>query len=327
MRTARIRHRHSRDIAGEMWYNGRTTLGRTQTVIGGTKMFFKKVEEFKKVVREIEIARIRVEEDRVRRIVPDAALASLADSIARHGVIEPVLVRSLPCQPDGTREWSLIAGERRLRAAKMCGLSTLPAIAIEATQTEAAVLAIIENIHREDLNFFEEAFAIRSLIALAGITQDACAKRLSVSQSYVANKLRLLRLTAAEQEWILRQGLTERHARAVLRIPDEAERTQVLKIFAERQLNVASAEEYVESILCAAERSVPTAPPEIRQKIIVKDIRLFYNSIDHAVDVIKKCGIPVSSSRREIPEGTLIEILLPKREPLPSPVKRTETAV
>lgn len=288
-------------------------------------MFFKKVEEFKKVVREIEITHIRVGEDRVRRIVPDAALASLADSIARHGVIEPVLVRSLPCRPDGEREWSLIAGERRLRAAKMCGLTTLPAIAIEATQTDAAVLAIIEKLHREDLNFFEEAFAIRSLIALAGITQDTCAKRLSVSQSYVANKLRLLRLTAAEQEWILQNGLTERHARAVLRIQDEGERMQVLKIFAERQLNVASAEEYVESILCAAERRVQTAPPEIRQKIIVKDIRLFYNSIDHAVDVIKKCGIPVSSSRREIPEGTLIEILLPKREN--PPAKRTEPAV
>lgn len=275
-------------------------------------MFFKKVEEFKKVVREIEISRIRIGEDRVRRIVPDAALASLADSIAKHGVIEPVLVRSLPCAPDGVQRWSLIAGERRLRAAKMCGLTTLPAIAIEATQTEAAVLAIIENLHREDLNLFEEAFAIRSLIELSSMTQEACAKRLSVSQSYVANKLRLLRLTAAEQECVLTNGLSERHARAALRIPDENERLQVLRIFAERDLNVAAAEEYVESLLCAAERRVQSAPPEIKHKLIIKDIRLFYNSIDHAVDVIKKSGIPIQSSRRETAQGTLIEILLPK---------------
>ena len=277
-------------------------------------MFFKKVEEFKKVVREIPIGEIQVGEDRVRRIVPDAALASLADSIARHGVIEPILVRSIPGAPDGTQRWSLIAGERRLRAARMCGLSALPAIAIEATQTEAAVLAIIENLHREDLNLFEEAFAIRSLITLGGMTQEVCARRLSVSQSYVANKLRLLRLSTAEQEWILTHGLTERHARAALRVTDPDERMQMLRVFAERSLNVAAAEEYVESMLCAAERQVQTAPPEIKRKFVIKDIRLFYNSIDHAVDIIKRSGIPVSSTRRETERGTLIEILLPLGE-------------
>lgn len=275
-------------------------------------MFFKKVEEFKKIVRQIEIACIVTPEDRVRRIVPDAALSSLADSIARHGVIEPLIVRTLDVTEDGTRRWSLVAGERRLRASKMAGLTTVPAIAIEVTQTEAAVIAIIENLHREDLNLFEEAFAIRSLIELGGMTQEICAKRLSVSQSYVANKLRLLRLTAAEQEWILSHHLTERHARAALRIPDTAERMDVLRVFATRELNVAAAEEYVESLLCAAERNVSTAPPAVRHKWIIKDIRLFYNSIDHAVDVIKKSGIPVSSTRRETDQGTLIEILLPK---------------
>lgn len=277
-------------------------------------MFFKKIEEFKKVVREIELDAVQIGDDRVRRVHPDAALAALADSIAKHGVIEPILVRSLPATQDGRAQWSLIAGERRLRAARMCHLKTVPAIAIEATQTEAAVLAIIENLHREDLNFFEEAFAIRSLIELGSMTQDACAKRLSVSQSYVANKLRLLRFSAVEQEFILASGLSERHARAALRVPDPDERLQMLRIFAERGLNVAAAEEYVESMLCAAERQAKPAPPEIRHKFIIKDIRLFYNSIDHAVDVIKKSGIPVSSTRRETDRGTLIEILLPLGE-------------
>lgn len=277
-------------------------------------MFFKKIEEFKKVVRELDVDGVQIAEDRVRRIAPDAALAALADSIAKHGVIEPILVRSLPPAADGSAQWSLIAGERRLRAAKMCRLKTVPAIAIEATQTEAAVLAIIENLHREDLNFFEEAFAIRSLIELGTMTQDACAKRLSVSQSYVANKLRLLRFSAAEQEFILTSGLSERHARAALRVPDPDERMQMLRVFSERSLNVAAAEEYVESMLCAAERRAKATPPEIRHKFVIKDIRLFYNSIDHAVDVIKRSGIPVSSSRRETDRGTLIEILLPLGE-------------
>ena len=286
-------------------------------------MFFKKVEEFKKVVREVPVGEILVPEERVRRILPDPALTALADSLSRHGMIEPIIVRqenSGPLQADGTRSAVriLVAGERRLRAAKICGWATVPCLCIEATQTEAAVIAIIENLHREDLNIFEEALAIRSLIALGSMTQEVCARRLSVSQSYIANKLRLLRMTPAEQELILQNGLSERHARAALRLPGEDERRRVLEIFAARQMNVAAAEEYVESILCAAARqeemkSAARERPELRQKLVIKDIRLFYNSIDHAVDVIKRSGIAVESSRRETDAGTLIEILLPRK--------------
>jgi len=286
-------------------------------------MFFKKVEEFKKVVREVPVGEILVPEERVRRILPDPALTALADSLSRHGMIEPIIVRqenSGPLQADGTRSAVriLVAGERRLRAAKICGWATVPCLCIEATQTEAAVIAIIENLHREDLNIFEEALAIRSLIALGSMTQEVCARRLSVSQSYIANKLRLLRMTPAEQELILQNGLSERHARAALRLPGEDERRRVLEIFATRQMNVAAAEEYVESILCAAARqeemkSAARERPELRQKLVIKDIRLFYNSIDHAVDVIKRSGIAVESSRKETDAGTLIEILLPRK--------------
>ncbi|MBE6570342.1 MAG: ParB/RepB/Spo0J family partition protein [Ruminococcaceae bacterium] len=279
-------------------------------------MFFKKVEEFKKVVREMQIDDIRIPDERVRRIAHDENLASLADSIARHGIIEPVLVREAPSHDSSLPTRILVAGERRIRAARACGMTTVPAIVIAATQTEAAVLAIIENLHREDLNIFEEAFAIRSLIELGGMTQEACAARLSVSQSYVANKLRLLRLTPTEQELILQNGLSERHARALLRFPDAEMRTEILRVFIERQLNVAAAEEYVEALLCAdaraAEMESRPEKSEGRRRLIIKDIRLFYNSIDHAVDVIKRSGIAVSSTRRETDDGVLIEILLPK---------------
>lgn len=285
-------------------------------------MFFKKVEEFKKVVREVPVAEIFVPEDRVRRIVPDPSLHALADSLQRHGMIEPILVRTEKPSPSESDEAKppmriLVAGERRIRAAMLCGWATVPCLSIEANETESAVIAIIENLHREDLNLFEEALAIRSLIALGSMTQEIAAKRLSVSQSYIANKLRLLRLSPTEQELILDNNLTERHARAALRIPGEAERTQVLTVFVERHMNVATAEEYVESLLCAAARGEEIrskkTQPELRQKLVIKDIRLFYNSIDHAVDVIKKSGIPVTSSRRETDAGTVIEILLPKK--------------
>lgn len=273
-------------------------------------MFFKKIEEFKKVVRELPIADIVIGHGRFRNAIGEESLRGLAESIRQHGVIEPLIVRF-----EGGMYY-LIAGERRLRAAELAGLATVPCISVAATQIESTVITIIENLHREDLNMFEEAAAIRSLLELGSMTQEVCAKRLSVSQSYIANKLRLLRLSQDEQEAILRCRLTERHARALLRLSDEDERREILSVIIERQMNVAAAEEYIESILCAKTRAAEIkAKPdrsEQKHKLIIKDIRLFYNSIDHAVDIIKKCGIPVESSRRETDSGILISILLPK---------------
>lgn len=273
-------------------------------------MFFKKIEEFKKVVRDISIDDIIIGHGRFRSQFDTESMNTLADSIRQHGIIEPLIVR----YENGL--YYLIAGERRLRAAELVGLKSVPCISIAATQIESTVITIIENLHREDLNMFEEAAAIRSLIELGSMTQEMCAKRLSVSQSYIANKLRLLRLSEDEKEAIVRCQLTERHARALLRISSESERREILSIIIERQMNVAAAEEYIESILCAESRAaeIKTKPDrsEQRHKLIIKDLRLFYNSIDHAVDIIKKCGIPVESSRKETDAGTLISILLPK---------------
>lgn len=286
-------------------------------------MFWGKIKEISRIVREIPISDIVVPDDRVRRISHDAALTALADSIREHGVIEPLIVRKLSEDKNVSRETmsgsplcTLIAGERRLRAAQIVGMSTVPCVSIEANEVDAAVLAIIENLHREDLSMFEEASAIASLIQLTGMTQDACARRLCVSQSYVANKMRLLRLTTEEQELILANSLTERHSRALLRFDSAEERLSILQTIVERHMNVAQAEEYVESMLCAKSRfdelQSKTPKSEQRQKLVIRDIRLFYNSIDHAVDIIKKSGIAVESTRKETDEGTLISILLPK---------------
>ena len=279
-------------------------------------MFWGKIKEISRVVREVEISEIRVPDGRFRRIRCDESLAALAESIREHGIIEPLIVRRV-LGVGGEAEFTLVAGERRLRAAEMAGLTTVPVVSVEAGEVDAAILAIIENLHREDLSMFEEAASIQSLISLTGMTQEACAKKLSVSQSYVANKLRLLRLSESEQEKIEENGLTERHARALLRLEDEEEREEVLSIIIKREMNVSRTEEYIEDIICAksrlAERESKPKGSDQKRKLVIRDIRLFYNSIDHAVDVIKKSGIPVESTRKEVEEGVLISILLPKK--------------
>ena len=281
-------------------------------------MFWGKIKEISRIVREVSVNDIVVPDGRFRRISCDDSLRSLAESIREHGIIEPLIVRRTASgNDDNSTTYTLIAGERRLRAAEMIGMTTVPTVSIEAGEVEAAILAIIENLHREDLSIFEEAASIQSLISLTGMTQEMCARKLSVSQSYIANKLRLLRLSAEEQEMILSASLTERHSRALLRLDEGEERMSALKKIIERSLNVSQTEEYIEDLICAksrlAERESKPDKSEQKRKLIIRDIRLFYNSIDHAVDVIKKSGIPVESTRKEVENGVLISILLPRK--------------
>jgi len=241
---------------------------------------------------------------------PDA-LSALADSIRRVGILCPLLVRAV----GGTYE--LIAGERRLRAAMEAGLETVPCILRDADFAESAHLAIIENLQREDLNMFEEAEAIKSLLSTCEMTQESAAASLSCSQSYVANKLRLLKLGEAQRRAILEGNLTERHARALLRLETEAERDEIIGIIVKRRMNVASAEEYIENYLCQRERErlrekTARLEGDLKRKLLSRDMRLFYNSIERAVDSVRSCGIGIESKRRVTDEGTVIEILVKK---------------
>ncbi len=296
-------------------------------------MFWGKIKEVKSVVRNLAIGSIKIPDGRGRRAKDDEKLRALAESIKEHGIIEPILVRRELEQSNGghgvrcgeTESYVLIAGERRIAAAELMGMATVPAVIIEADEESGAILAIIENLHREDLTIFEEAIAIKTLLALTGMTQEMCAARLSVSQSYVANKIRLLRLTEEERDLILTSNLTERHARALLRL-EGADRREALEAIISREMNVSQAEEFIEDLVCAGSRRAEKERLELeqssdssgqkkveqRRRLIVRDIRMFYNSIDKAVDIIKKSGIVVTSSRRELPEGVVIEILLPK---------------
>lgn len=248
-----------------------------------------------------------------RKSFSDRALCTLSDSIKRHGVLQPLLVRRCG------EVYELIAGERRLRAAILAGLETVPCIIRESDSSNSAELAIIENLQRENLNMFEEAEAIRSLIDKCGMTQEIAATRLSCSQSYVANKLRLLKLPELQRRVILECGLTERHARALLRIHDNDDRSDVITIIIEKKLNVSATEDYIEDFLCKKERAASKERAQrierdLKSRLLSKDMRLFYNSIDRAVENVRSCGFPVQSTRKAVEGGTEISIFVKNKD-------------
>lgn len=240
-----------------------------------------------RTVVEIPIENIVPNPRQPRRDFDSERLASLRDSISRYGILQPISVRRAEAG-----FYEIIAGERRFRAACDAGFRLVPAIVIDTDEQESAELAIIENLQRQDLNIFEQASAISSLLNIYHMTQDEAADKLSVSQSYVANKLRLLRFTDEERTLILENSLTERHARALLRVRDEKERISALKHIISFSLNVAATEKYIDSI-----SSKHVTKPKLR--LSMKNFRLFYNSVEHAADIMRSSGIPVKIERDE----------------------------
>ena len=235
-----------------------------------------------------------------RRTFDTGALEELAASIRHHGILQPLTVRRC----NGT--WELVAGERRLRAAKLAGLKKVPCIPIRIDQQESALLALLENLQRQDLHFLEEADALAALLQNGGMTQEEAAEKLGRSPSAVANKLRLRRLSPACTALILQHHLTERHARALLRLEDEAERLSALRHIAEKELNVAQAERYIESRLQAP-------PPSAgKRTYIIKDVRLFLNSVDRGLKLIRSAGVDAQSSREDTEDAILLTLRIPK---------------
>ncbi len=238
-----------------------------------------------------------------RRFFEEAALSELADSIRHHGILQPLTVRK------GRNGYELIAGERRLRAARMAGLRTVPCILANADEETSGALALVENLQRRDLHFFEEAVAVAQLIAAYGLSQEEAAERLGKSQSAVANKLRLLRLSPECAARIRDCGLTERHARTLLRLSEEEERRAALSHIIEKGLNVTQSEEYVESLIVSKNKT----PPPRRPTYIIKDARLFLNSINRGVDILRSAGIAAQVTREEGEEEIRLLITLPRR--------------
>ncbi len=229
---------------------------------------------------------IRTNPNQPRSRYDEEQLNILAQSIKENGLLQPVTVRK-----NTHGEYELISGERRLRACKLIGKTQIECISVNKSQRESALLALIENIHREDLNIFEQAQALKTLIAKWDVTQDEAAQKLGVAQSTVANKLRLLKLTSTEQRLIIEYDLTERHARALLKINGADKRIEVIKYIYNMGLNVAQTEKYIGSL------EAPPAKP--KRTPIIKDVRLFVNTINKAIKVMKDAGVPATSKRTE----------------------------
>lgn len=238
-----------------------------------------------------------------RRNFDPQALRELADSIRLHGILQPLTVQK------GHYTYTLVAGERRLRAAGMAGLDTVPCVILNIDEESRAVLALIENLQRSGLHYLEEAEAIARLIATFGLSQEEAAAKLGKSQSAVANKLRLLRLSEPCAALLRQYQLTERHARSLLRLTDEEQRLAALKHIGEQHLNVTQTEEYIESLLC----QVQVTPPPRRPNYIIKDVRLFLNSIRRSVEIMQQAGVDACVSREEDEETITVTVQIPKR--------------
>lgn len=234
----------------------------------------------------------------------DYALTQLAVSIQQNGIMQPLIVRRTE------RGYQLIAGERRLRAAKLVNLDYVPCIVSDKEDRESAVMAILENIQRADLNYLEEAAAIRGLIEHYGLTQEEAAQRLGIAQSTVANKLRLLRLNDREKEAVLKYGLNERQARAILRIP-EGKREQAAGEIYSRQLNTVQTDRYIEEVIAQLEEEQRPKPRIINRTNPVNTIGLYINSFKKTVEQMKTAGIPCVFSGKKTEEYVEYTVKIP----------------
>lgn len=239
-----------------------------------------------------------------RKNFDDESLRELSESIRCYGVLNPLTVRLR----GGSYE--LVAGERRLRAAKLAGLREVPCMLVDVDMEGASLIALVENLQRRDLDFIEEAEGINRLILLFGMSQEEAARRIGKSQSAVANKLRLLKLPRDILEALRDNSLSERHGRALLRLPTAELQREVLGHIIENQLTVAATESYIEALLTASEP--PEEKPSQKRSFILKDVRIFLNSLSHSLEVMKQGGIEAGMKRQETEDSLILTISIPK---------------
>ena len=254
-------------------------------------------------VQYIPLGRIRPNPQQPRRSFDEEGLAELAASIRSCGILQPLTVRRAG---DG---YELVAGERRLRAARIAGLREVPCLVAQVGEEDSALLALMENLQRRDLDCWEEAEALSRLIARYGLSQEEAARRLGRAQPTVANKLRLLRLPEDVRALLRENGLTERHARALLRLQDPEVQRRAAGDMVRRGMNVAQAEAYVEKLL----QSAQVTPPRGRSTYIIKDVRLFLNSVDRGLHLMRQAGVDAGWNRQDTDREILLTIRIPKR--------------
>lgn len=228
-------------------------------------------------------------------------LEGLAQSIRQNGIIQPIAVRI-----NSKGQYELISGERRLRASRLVGVPQIPCIIMEVDDRKSALFALLENVQRSDLGFFEEAQAIEKLINDFGMSRDEVCKRLGKAPPTISNKLRLLRLPEEIRLRITQENLTERHARALLRLTSNSQMERAMSIVAEKRLNVAETERLVTQIMNNDKRP---RQPTVK---LFKDVRIFVNTLNHAVDTMRRAGIEADSAKSETDEYIEYIVRIPK---------------
>ena len=242
------------------------------------------------------VGAIRPNPAQPREIFREEALSELAESIRRHGILQPLSVRRL-----GTG-YELIAGERRLRAGVLAGLTEVPCILMKMDERESGLTALVENLQRQDLDFIEEAKGIRNLLDQWNMSQEQVARLLGKSQSAVANKLRLLQHSPKVLNAIREAALTERHARALLKLPDDILKLQVIHTILKQNMSVARTEQYIDTLLA-----------EPRDKPHKVNLGLFLNGLDQSLARMQLSGIQAVSERRETDRQIVLTITIPKK--------------
>ena len=235
-----------------------------------------------------------------RRNFDESELFALGESIRENGLIQPISVRKIK------GGFELIAGERRLRACKLIGREKIEAIVYDIGDEDSATWALIENLQRSDLGPFDEAEAVFKLVSLWNIPREEAAKRLGLAPSTLSNKLRILKLGPKVREIITENNLTERHARELLRIGTEKEREEAAKFVAAKKLNVPETEKYIDKLL------LKEKPKRKAARYVVKDLRLFINTFEHAVEVMNSAGIGAVSTVSENEESIIYSVAVPK---------------
>ncbi|MBB6674399.1 nucleoid occlusion protein [Cohnella nanjingensis] len=252
-------------------------------------------------VRQIPVADIVPSPYQPRSVFDDERIDELCQTIKTLGIIQPIVVRVR----DG--KYELIAGERRWRAVTKLGMEQIPAIVREINDSQAASMALIENLQREGLTAIEEAIAYQKLIDLHQLTQESLAQRLGKSQSTIANKIRLLQLGETVKSALLERKITERHARAMLALPNEEMQNKLLQEIIDKELNVKQTETRIAFLLEASK------PARSKRISFTKDVRLALNTIRQSVDMVTGSGIPIKSSERDCDDHIEIIIQIPKR--------------
>ena len=242
--------------------------------------------------------------DQPRRSFDQPALEELAESIRALGVLQPLTVR----RREGA--WELVAGERRLRAARLAGLETIPCLSIQTDGQTSSLLALVENLQRRDLDFWEEALALRQLVDTYRISQEEVARRVGKSQSAGAQKMRLLKFAPETLALLPGRGGGGGHARALLRLEDPAQQLEAARQVVERGLTVAQTEGLVEALLTAQPAPVPRRKPTY----LFKDVRLFLNTVTRSIDIMRSAGVDAQCRRQDTEDEILLTIHIPRRE-------------